>query len=277
MITHKIKRNRLKFNLTTLLTFISLVTFQNITFADVKFQIAEDYRSKGYAQQQKGNLAEAFSYYNKAIFLGIDDAVLFNDLGVISEKIGFDANAEKYYLKAIKIDKGYLPSYMNLGYFYKKLGSNAKAFKYFKKRYELGGFSDPWAEKAKNELILIRPEFKEWVVFLEAEEFNKELVKKAQEELVIKVKRARGHYKKGRSDFSCGEYQQAIKEYNFALQLLPGDSVIIDALDECVLKMKREESESKARNALKLLESGNFIAAKNKFREVLTTIPNDPF
>src|SRR3989338_10037908 len=103
-------------------------------------------------------------------------------MGVLYEKINMLPRAEKYYLKAIDLDSNYLPAYINLAYLYQRLGKMEKAAEYFKLRYELGNSEEPWAQKAKEELIRINPEYADWVNALEAGELNKKLVAKSREE-----------------------------------------------------------------------------------------------
>src|SRR3989338_9111911 len=105
---------------TALLLFISCITFHTYVFADIQEQAAEEYRVLGYAEQQKGNLSEALSYYTKAIELGLNNAVVLNDMGVLYEDINLNARAQEYYLKAIQSDRHYLPPYFNLAYLYQR-------------------------------------------------------------------------------------------------------------------------------------------------------------
>lgn len=281
MLNHDKKQLISFFRLFTLLFFISLFIFQNISKADEKLNeklnVAEQYREQGYEQQQKGNLSEAFTLYSKAIALGLENPSVYNDLGIISEQIGFDGNAEKFYTKAIEVDQAYLPSYMNLAYFYQKINRPEDAFRNFKMRYELGGTQDHWTEKAKQEMIKIHPEFKQWTIRIDAEKFNKELVRAEEEKLKQRINRSRAHYQQGRSYCYNGQYDEAIDEYDNALALSPDDPVIKDDRTQCATKFIKEIAGSKTSQAMQLLESGNYVAAKKKFREVLSIIPNESF
>ncbi|HBG60379.1 MAG: hypothetical protein A2Y03_00460 [Omnitrophica WOR_2 bacterium GWF2_38_59] len=278
MLNHKKKHFKYFFRLFTLLFFISLIITQNISQAeDEKLKAAEEYREQGYEQQQKGNLSDAFTFYSKAIALGLENPAIFNDLGIISEQIGFDGNAEKFYLKAIEVDQKYLPSYMNLAYFYQKINKLEDAFRNFKMRYELGSSQDHWTERAKQEMIKIHPEYKQWTIRIDAEKFNQELVKAEEEKLKERINRSKAHYQQGRSYCYNGRYDEAIDEYDNALALSPDDSVIKDERTKCATKFIKEIAASKTNQAMQLLESGNYVAAKNKFREVLSIIPNESF
>ena len=67
-----------------LLVSISCITFQyKFVFAGSKSDIADTYRIKGQEAHQRGDLAEALSFYTKAISLGLEDVVLLNDIGIL--------------------------------------------------------------------------------------------------------------------------------------------------------------------------------------------------
>src|SRR3989338_7492967 len=104
------------------LFFISSITFHTFVSAGILEDTAEKYRASGYEQQQKGNLNEALANYTKATSMGIENQVIYNDMGVLYENIDMTSRAEHYYLSAIKLDSGYLPAYNNLAYFYQKHG-----------------------------------------------------------------------------------------------------------------------------------------------------------
>ena len=268
----RIHRNRF-----ALLFVISIVTFpQNVFAADIKTKTIEEYRAKGYQEKQKGNLNEALNYYTKAVEIGLDNPSVYNDMGILFEEVGFDLRAEQHYRKAIQADSNYLPAYINLAYLYKKNKNLEKAAQYFQKRYELGTPGDPWAEKAKDELIALKPEYREWIIRLEAEKFNDQLIKKAHADFVDMIKRANEHYEQGQAQFDQANYQEALKEFNQALSITPDNPKVIDARKKTILELSKINVKEHSDQAIKMLNSGDSLSAKSEIQKMLTAIPNEP-
>jgi tetratricopeptide (TPR) repeat protein len=258
------------------LFFISSVTFHTYVSAGIQEETAEQYRALGYAEQQKGNLNEALTYYTKATALGMENQVIFNDMGVLYENIDMLARAEQYYLKAIDLDPDYLPAYNNLAYLYQRLGKMDKAAEYFKLRYQLGNPEENWAQKAKDELIRIDPQYADWAHTLEAEALNRTLVAKSREEFQQSMVRSQEHFKKGEQHFHNKEYEEAMKEYDLALQLTPENPKVEEARDRTVLEMAKESVRERSKDALKRLETGDTISARYEIQRILTAIPDKP-
>jgi tetratricopeptide (TPR) repeat protein len=260
-----------------LLFFISCITFHTIVFADIQEKAAEQYRALGYEEQQKGNLNEALSYYTKAVALGmVGNAVLLNDMGTLYEEIDLNAKAEHYYLKAIQSDEHYLPSYINLAYLYQRLGRKDSATLYFKKRYELGDPLDPWAQKAKAELLKMSPEYYPWALSLEADSLNKELVTKSRNEFNMRVQQSQEYHERGKQLFNDGQYKEALREYNSALSLTPNNPKIKDARNKVILELAKESVREQSEQAIIRLETGDTVSARHEIQKILTTIPSEP-
>jgi len=117
---------------------------------------ARKYRQAGLEYQQGGNLAEAMSFYQKAIVLDPSYAVAYNDLGVIYEAMGFPERAKESYFKSIKINPEYLSAYTNVALFYEGQRDLERAVFYWGKRAELGSLDDPWTQKAASRFKDIR-------------------------------------------------------------------------------------------------------------------------
>ena len=256
--------------------FISCITFQTFASAGIKEKTAEEYRALGYAEQQKGNLNEALSYYTKATSLGLQNAVLLNDMGVLYEEIDLYNRAEQFYLRSIQSDQNYLPPYNNLAYLYQRLGKKEKAAQYFKMRFELGDPMDPWAQKAKNELLKIDPKYREWAMALEADILNKQLEAKSHEEFYQRVKRGQEHYRRGNGLFEDENYEEALKEYDQALHLSPKNPKIIDARKKTLLEIVKKNVKEQSEQAIKRLETGDTLSARHEIQKMLTTIPKEP-
>jgi tetratricopeptide (TPR) repeat protein len=208
--------------------------------------------------------------------LGVENSVLFNDMGVLYEAIDLNNRAEQYYLKAIQSDANYLPAYMNLAYLYQRLGRKEKAAWYFQKRCELGDPADPWAQKAKEELLVIKPEYLEWIQSLEADSLNKQLVAQSRDEFYQQVKLGQEHYMKGENLFKQGKYKEAMKEYDLALNFTPENPKISDARKKVILAMAKESVKENSEQAIKRLEMGDTVSARHEIEKILTTIPKEP-
>ncbi len=276
MLTTKKRLRITSHNVITLLLSFSLITFHSNAFAGLKEKTAEEYRAKGLLEQQKGNLNSALDHYTKAAALGLENPAVFNDMGILYEQIDFNSKAEQCYRKAIQTDKQYLPSYINLAYLYQKLGNPQQAFEYFKRRYELGDLGDPWTEQAKEELLKIRPEYIDWIVNREAQQFQQQLVEKAHREFYERVKRSSEHYQKGEDFFQKENYHQALKEFNQALALSPQDSKIIEARKKTILELSKIKIKEHSDLAIKMLNSGDSISAKYEIQKMLTAVPKEP-
>lgn len=271
------KRSKKAFrSILALLFFISGITFQTFASEDIKEKTAEEYRSLGYEEQQKGNLNEALSYYTKAISLGMENAALLNDMGVLYEEIDFYGKAEQCYLGSIQSDQNYLPPYTNLAYLYQRLGKKGEAAKYFKMRFERGDPKDPWAQKAKDELVNIDPKYRDWAVALEADSLNKQLEAKSHEEFYQRVKQGQEHYQRGNDFFKHGNYEDALKEYEQALRLSPKNPQIIDAHKKTRLEISKKNVKEQSEQAIMRLEVGDTLSARHEIQKMLTTIPEEP-
>ncbi|MFH1281477.1 MAG: tetratricopeptide repeat protein, partial [Candidatus Omnitrophota bacterium] len=117
---------------------------------------ARKYRELGLEYQRMGNLAEALSFYQKAIAMYPDFAVVYNDIGVVYEAMGSLEQAEENYLKSVRVDPNYPGAYTNLALYYEGQRNLKKAVFYWGKRVEVGISDDPQTQKAVNRLVDIR-------------------------------------------------------------------------------------------------------------------------
>jgi tetratricopeptide (TPR) repeat protein len=266
------KQILLFFKYTTLALFFSIICIRSAFPDDIKESQVKEYRAKGLEAQQKGNLQEALAYFYKALELGDNaDAVLLNDMGVLSEQLGFPGKAEPYYKRAIEADELYLPAYSNLAYLYKSAGYTEKAFEYFKRRYELSDLGDPWGEKAKEEMVNIHPEYLKWAVNREAEILNNKIVAEAQKKFYEDVKRAQEHAKKGRKYLSSGMFEDALNEFDKGLQLTPDAPALVQARKETIAAIRESEVQKRRRRAVQMLNAGDYISANKEMKAILAT------
>lgn len=113
---------------------------------------AEEYRTKGYEAQQRGDIDNAIEWYQKAAGMKPGYASPHNDLGILYETKGWLDRAEAEYEKALALDPNYKEVYTNLALLYERKGELEKAAFYWMKRYKLGNPNDPWNREAKNRL-----------------------------------------------------------------------------------------------------------------------------
>ena len=260
------------------LIIISLLLCPVRSLAESKREIAEDYRLKGYEEQQKGNLQDALSWYVKASSVDPKYAVALNDMGLVYEEMQQDTLAEANYLKAIKADEKYLPSYNNLALFYKKKQNLIQAVEYFSKRVELGEPEDPWTIKAKDELKAIystAPFFKEKRIKKLARKFDAQLVKGIQDDFDRRISGANKLHRQGIKLFKAEEYAEAVKVFDQALVLTPDNPKIVRSRQRALHELNKIMVQEHVKEAMKLLEKGDTHNAQNQFQQVLTIIPDE--
>lgn len=258
-----------------LIISIFVVAFQSSLFADEKLKTAEEYRIKGFEEQQRGNFEKAFQYYVKSLSLVPDNETIYNDMGVLYEQLGFEPKAEEYYLKAIRVKKDYLPPYMNLAYMYQKSGETDKAIEYFEKRVELGRAHDPWVARAKEELLQLDPNRRKRIVEEAAQDMESDLVQKSRDDFSLQIMRAEGHYQKGVQFQKKKDYTAAVGEFDEALTFTPDNPKIKRARAKAVKAKNKEEISQRSKQALKMLEEGDSNSAEEEFRKILTILPKD--
>ncbi len=239
MLNHSYNMSKITRAFIALHLTIACIAFQTNTQAsdDNSELTAEDYRVKGFIEQKKGNLNDALTYYDKALSMGLKNAMVLNDIGIVCEKIGVFLKAEYYYREAIELDPNYLPAYMNIAYLYIEKGFPEKATKYLKKRYELGRHGDFWTERAKEELIRLDPQNRIWINRIEKKRIQassrlleKEILDKARYEFEEIVETAETHYRDGYSYLKEGKFALAQVEFERALAITPDNPKVIDAL-----------------------------------------------
>jgi tetratricopeptide (TPR) repeat protein len=113
---------------------------------------AENYRTKGYDAQQRGDIDTAIEWYQKAANIKPGYASPHNDLGILFETKGWLDRAEAEYEKALSIDPNYKEVHTNLALLYERKGELEKAALHWMRRYKLGNPNDPWAQEAKTRL-----------------------------------------------------------------------------------------------------------------------------
>ena len=116
---------------------------------------AVSYRQQGYEAQQRGDLANALSLYQKAAALDPAYPTPLNDMGILLEREGRLQEAEQAYQQALAANPGYVEAYGNLAMLYERLGDKEKAIYYWMKRYELGQPSEAGTARAEERLLAL--------------------------------------------------------------------------------------------------------------------------
>ena len=213
----------------TTIVILSGFCFAGLTFAQeskttssaevvlgLKQEQAKKYRELGLEYQRIGDLAQALSFYQKAIAIYPNFAVAYNDIGIIYEAMGYLDQAEANYLKSSKIDPAYSSAYTNLALFYEGQRNLEKAAFYWGKRIDVGTQDDPWTQKAANRLSDIRMSLSERTFSDEREEQILSLIKETAEDKTEFNKDddtlAQKHFKKAQQSFDRGDLATAIKE-----------------------------------------------------------------
>ena len=96
-------------------------------------------RDLGMLQFQQQNYAEAAKHLAKAAELGVDDAPLYNFLGISQSRTGQLRKAVASYKHALKLDPALAEAHLNLGFAYQKLDQPAAAQKEYAEACRLQG------------------------------------------------------------------------------------------------------------------------------------------
>ncbi len=253
-----------------------VVSSQIPSFADIFTETSEDYRLKGYEEQQKGNLDKALTYYLKAVTLGDGSAKIYNDIGVTYEHLGIDDRAEEYYMRAVRIDPNYLPPYTNLAFLYQKHDQKDKAILFFRERYKLADKNDPWRARVVQELLRLDPSFREEFLQTVLEEASAELARHRREDLQLQMMRANNHYQRGLVMLQEKRYDEALNEFEQALILTPNNPKLVKGRERALYGKRLQMIRSRFENAIDEMETGHLESAKSIFQDILTIIPRKP-
>ena len=259
-----------------LVLFISVLSVQSQIHAQITSNVAEEYRARGFEEQQKGKYRNALVHYSKALSLGLEDPVVYNDIGVIYEQLNLPQRAEEYYHQAIAFNSGYLPPYTNLAYLYKARGDKEGALKYFRERYERAAADDPWKTRVLEEIYILDPGLKEDLIEKHAQLLNRELVEKAHTDFQLQIIRSDKHFQQGQQLLIEKQFDEAIAEFNLALALTPNNPKLLQARDQAEYQRTLDRLRQRTNDAMAKLDQGDMESAKEEFQEILATFPVTP-
>jgi tetratricopeptide (TPR) repeat protein len=192
------------------------------------------YREEGLSLQNTDDIEGALSLFQKAISLDPAYPVVYNDIGIVYEAMGFPDRAEAAYLKAVKLDPDFLSAYSNLALFYENKRDLEKAEYYWGKRAELGATADPWTEKARKRLIDLKglrsevPVYRENTILgLVKDTVKQKTAYQNSDETVFN-----SHFEKAKESYKKGDEATALREAVIARQFDPGNTEVADFIEK---------------------------------------------
>jgi len=90
-------------------------------------------RDLGLLRFQQQNYKEAAEQLAQAAALGVDDAILYNDLGISYSRIGRQRQAIESYRHALRLDPNLAQAHLNLGFAYERLKQSSLAEREYQK------------------------------------------------------------------------------------------------------------------------------------------------
>ncbi len=137
------------------LTFLIIIPYATIA-AGAESSLRKEavtYRTQGYEAQQRGDLAEALSSYQKAAVLDPAYPTPHNDMGILLEREGRLEEAEAAYQRALRLGPDYPEPHANLAMLYERTGQMEKSAYHWKQRYAMGDVNDPGTRRAGERLF----------------------------------------------------------------------------------------------------------------------------
>lgn len=111
---------------------------------DKAIEYAEDdeylsiyYSNRGGAKSKIGNHQGAYEDLLNSYALDSTNLGVLNNLGIVSDELGYDEESLKHLFKALELAPNYFPTYINIGFKYQEKGEHEKAIEYFDKALEL--------------------------------------------------------------------------------------------------------------------------------------------
>lgn len=233
----------------SIILFLSILVFNPLLFADTPArelqQQARIYRAQGLGYQQRGELDQALSLYQKAIALDPLYAVAYNDAGIICEAKGDLKRAEEYYLKAVQVDPDYLSPYSNLALFYENKRNLPQAAFYWDKRANLGFSRDHWTQRARQRFDDIQAVLAEKKLGYKEQDlidFMQDIVEQKSVANQDNKTLAREYFKKAKLSYKRKEWLTALKEAIDAESYDPNNRRISKFLNKVRMKLLSEQT-----------------------------------
>ena len=218
-----------------------LLTGADVKPGDLVRQDAVAYRMEGRELQAAGEMERASSAFRRAVTLYPQYAEAYNDLGVVLESMGDLENAETAYKSALIEDPELGAAHSNLALLYEEQGRTQDAANHWVARIRLGPPDDPWVMKARERMSVHK---------VPVEDTPREAAEKSKDKVKLAILQGQIH-------MDAREWDKAIREFERALELQPGNAKAARYLGAARLKAKEEERkvareiESSKRNVLK--------------------------
>lgn len=174
---------------------------------DIMIQEGIAYRSEGKKLQASGDLRGAAAAYQRAVTVFPAYAEAFNDLGVVLESLEDRARAQQAYETALKLKPSMATAHTNLALLHEEAGRIKEASEHWVARIRMGPPEDAWVLRARERLRKYN---------LPVPESQEELVQKRRDEVKLAIEGGRAHMEAGR-------YEAAVKEFERARALDPGN------------------------------------------------------
>src|SRR5215467_9876305 len=88
-------------------------------------------------QMEEGDFSQATKKLSKAAALGIDDASLYNAMGISYSRIGQLSKAVESYKRALRLTPDLAQTHLNLGFCYERLNNKGLAAQEYNKACQL--------------------------------------------------------------------------------------------------------------------------------------------
>jgi tetratricopeptide (TPR) repeat protein len=208
---------------------------------------ARNFRRQAMAAQNVGDLNQALLLYSRAAVFNPEDAVLYNDLGLVYQALKKYPQAKAAFQKAIELDQRYSAPYYNVGLLYKEQGQFDLAVFNFRRRVDMGDPLDPWtlkAQEALEEIYARLPALNRERIIEGAAEMEFYI---ARDKLFARDLAARQSvtdfnvaFMHGRDAFRNANYGWAVKHFEDALRINPESYEAKHALERARQQFSRE-------------------------------------
>ncbi len=171
-----------------------------------------DYIRRGNRAYGEGRQQDAMDEYSKAIEIFPENAVAYNNRGIVYYELGQHEKAIKDYDKAIELDPNYATVYTGRGNVYDELGQHEKAIKDYEKAIEL----DPNDAGVYNN---------RGNIYYDLGQYEK-AIKDYEKAIELDPNGADAYTNRGNVYDELGQNEKAIKDYDKAIELDPNDAEV---------------------------------------------------
>lgn len=208
---------------------------------------ARNFRRQAITAQNEGDINRALLLYSRAVVFNPEDAVLYNDLGLVYQALKKYPQAKAAFQKAIELDQRYAAPYYNIGLLYQEQGQFDLAVFNFRKRVDMGDPLDPWtlkAQEALEEIYARLPALNRDRIIESAAEMEFYIARDKLFARDLAVRQAVTDFNvafmHGRNAFRNANYGWAVKHFEDALRINPESYEARHALERSRQQLNRE-------------------------------------